>query len=282
MEYLLHVTVAVGRARFKPYGRLVCQSAPLDLSSCGHRSSERRHCAMGTRIWVVAAPRGGRHHPGEVAALRDFYGALGGDGWVDSDGWTSRATRAAAAASRGTASPARRTRRRPTRRTSSASRRIEPARRRAAGVAADLPRLRVLGSMTTRWRARLPRRSARCASSRRQVYGNSMSGTIPSCLANCRPRQDRLHAWAPERRIPAACARGSHEADVAVHHRAHRSDSGLLRRGSARPGWLTSRAKRRARSRRPSATRALGLPLLYHNHLTGPIPRCLGNLSQLQ
>ena len=24
----------------------------------------------------------------EVAALRDFYGALGGDGWVDSDGWT--------------------------------------------------------------------------------------------------------------------------------------------------------------------------------------------------
>ena len=25
----------------------------------------------------------------EVAALRDFYGALGGDGWLDSDGWNS-------------------------------------------------------------------------------------------------------------------------------------------------------------------------------------------------
>ena len=47
---------------------------------------------MGTHIWVVAALLAGAcatTPASEVAALRDFYGALGGDGWVDSDGWTS-------------------------------------------------------------------------------------------------------------------------------------------------------------------------------------------------
>ena len=32
----------------------------------------------------------------EVAALRDFYGALGGDGWLDAMAGTARATRAVA------------------------------------------------------------------------------------------------------------------------------------------------------------------------------------------
>ena len=47
---------------------------------------------MRTHIWVVAAllaGAGATTPASEVAALRDFYGALGGDGWVDSDGWTS-------------------------------------------------------------------------------------------------------------------------------------------------------------------------------------------------
>ena len=43
-------------------------------------------------IWAVAALLAGAAATtpaSEVAALRDFYGALGGDGWGDSDGWTS-------------------------------------------------------------------------------------------------------------------------------------------------------------------------------------------------
>ena len=50
---------------------------------------------MGTHIWVVAALLAGAAATtpaSEVAALRDFYGALGGDGWVDSDGWTTHTT----------------------------------------------------------------------------------------------------------------------------------------------------------------------------------------------
>ena len=45
-----------------------------------------------TLIWVVAALLAGASATtpvSEVAALRDFYGALGGDGWLDSDGWNS-------------------------------------------------------------------------------------------------------------------------------------------------------------------------------------------------
>ena len=44
------------------------------------------------RVWAVAALLAGASATtpaSEVAALRDFYGALGGDGWLDSDGWNS-------------------------------------------------------------------------------------------------------------------------------------------------------------------------------------------------
>ena len=43
-------------------------------------------------IWAIAALLVGASATtpaSEVAALRDFYGALGGDGWLDSDGWNS-------------------------------------------------------------------------------------------------------------------------------------------------------------------------------------------------
>ena len=43
-------------------------------------------------LWAVAALLAGAAATtpaSEVAALRDFYGALGGDGWLDSDGWSS-------------------------------------------------------------------------------------------------------------------------------------------------------------------------------------------------
>ena len=43
-------------------------------------------------IWAIAALLAGASATtpaSEVAALRDFYGALGGDGWLDSDGWNS-------------------------------------------------------------------------------------------------------------------------------------------------------------------------------------------------
>ena len=48
----------------------------------------RTYRAMGTHIWVVAALLAGAAATtpaSEVAALRDFYGALGrgGDGWPD-------------------------------------------------------------------------------------------------------------------------------------------------------------------------------------------------------
>ena len=46
---------------------------------------------MGTHIWVVAAllaGAGATTPASEVATLRDFYGALGGDVWVDSDGFS--------------------------------------------------------------------------------------------------------------------------------------------------------------------------------------------------
>ena len=41
------------------------------------------------RVWAVAALLAGAFATtpaSEVAALRDFYGALGGYGWLDSDG----------------------------------------------------------------------------------------------------------------------------------------------------------------------------------------------------
>ena len=44
------------------------------------------------RVWGVAALLAGAFATtpaSEVAALRDFYGALGGDGWLDGDGWNS-------------------------------------------------------------------------------------------------------------------------------------------------------------------------------------------------
>ena len=44
------------------------------------------------RVWTVAALIAGASATtpaSEVAALHDFYGALGGDGWLDSDGWNS-------------------------------------------------------------------------------------------------------------------------------------------------------------------------------------------------
>ena len=44
------------------------------------------------RVWGVAALLAGASATtpaSEVAALRDFYGALGGDGWLDSHHWNS-------------------------------------------------------------------------------------------------------------------------------------------------------------------------------------------------
>ena len=144
---------------------------------------------MGTHIWVVAALLAGAAATtpaSEVAALRDFYGALGGDGWVDSDGWTSARDPCG-----GSSEPWYGI----TCETNSSFNATH-----VVGIAlesnqldgtlpaslANLPRLRALDLESNQVAGTTP--EAICALRELEtldVRSNSMSGTIPSCLENC-------------------------------------------------------------------------------------------------
>ena len=123
----------------------------------------------------------------EVAALRDFYGALGGDGWVDSDGWTSARDPCG-----GSSEPWYGITCETNASSSNATHVVDitlesnqldgtlPA------SLADLPRLHRLDLQSNQVAGTTP--EAICALRELEILAlghNRMSGTIPSCLANC-------------------------------------------------------------------------------------------------
>ena len=145
---------------------------------------------MGTHIWVVAALLAGAAATtpaSEVAALRDFYGALGGDGWVDSDGWTSARDPCG-----GSSEPwygiTCETNASSSNATHVVGITLESNQLDGTLPAslADLPRLRTLWLKSNQVAGTTP--EAICALRELETLDlghNSMSGTIPSCLANC-------------------------------------------------------------------------------------------------
>ena len=121
----------------------------------------------------------------EVAALRDFYGALGGDGWLDSDGWNSARDPCGGSepwygitCSNASTSGA----------THVVGITLESNQLDGTLPAslANLPRLRTLDLESNQVAGTTP--EAICALRELEtldVRFNSMSGTIPSCLGSC-------------------------------------------------------------------------------------------------
>ena len=245
------------------------------------------------RVWGVAALLAGASATtpaSEVAALRDFYGALGGDGWLDSHHWNS--TRDPCSGSELwygiTCSDA----------SSSGATHV-------VGIAlesnqldgtlpaslADLPRLRALDLGSNQVAGTTP--DAICALRELETLelrSNSMSGTIPSCLANCTELSviDYTYNSAPglSGTVPVSlCAlRG-------LGYFGLQYTTGLTGLvpdcfGVDQPNLYTLALEgNQLTGPIPSSicnASSLVYLLLYENHLTGPIPRCLGDLSQLQ
>ena len=250
---------------------------------------------MGTHIWVVAAllaGAGATTPASEVAALRDFYGALGGDGWVDSDGWTSARDPCG-----GSSEPwygiTCETNASSFNATHVVGITLESNQLDGTLPAslADLPRLRALDLGSNQVAGTTP--EAICALrelERLQLQYNSMSGTIPSCLANCTELSviDYKYNSAPglSGTIPdSLCALRSL---TALKLQYTTGLTGMIPDcfGVDQPD-LESLSLEDNQLTGPiplsicNASSLVNL-LLNDNHLTGPIPRCLGNLSQLQ
>ena len=250
---------------------------------------------MGTHIWVVAALLAGAAATtpaSEVAALRDFYGALGGDGWVDSDGWTSARDPCG-----GSSEPwygiTCDTNASSFNATHVVGITLESNQLDGTLPAslADLPRLRALDLGSNQVAGTTP--DAICALRELETLelrSNSMSGTIPSCLANCTELSviDYTYNSAPglSGTVPVSlCAlRG-------LGYFGLQYTTGLTGLvpdcfGVDQPNLYTLALEgNQLTGPIPSSicnASSLVYLLLYENHLTGPIPRCLGDLSQLQ
>ena len=140
-------------------------------------------------LWAVAALLAGAAATtpaSEVAALRDFYGALGGDGWLDSDGWNS--ARDPCGGSEPWYGITCETNASSSNTTHVVGIALESNQLDGTLPAslADLPRLRTLDLESNQVAGTSP--EAICALRELEtldVRFNGMSGTIPSCLGNC-------------------------------------------------------------------------------------------------
>ena len=121
-----------------------------------------------------------------MAALRDFYGALGGDGWLDSDGWNS--ARDPCGGSEPWYGITCETNTSSSNTTHVVGITLESNQLDGTLPASlvNLPRLRTLDLESNQVAGTTP--EAICALRELKVLNvgyNRMSGTVPSCLANC-------------------------------------------------------------------------------------------------
>ena len=244
-------------------------------------------------IWAIAALLVGASATtpaSEVAALRDFYGALGGDGWLDSDGWNSARDPCGGSepwygitCSNASTSGA----------THVVGITLESNQLDGTLPAslANLPRLRALDLESNQVAGTTP--EAICALRELETLelrSNSMSGTIPSCLANCTELSviDYTLNSAPglSGTVPVSLC-----ALRALGYFGLQYTTGLTGLvpdcfGVDQPNLYTLALEgNQLTGPIPSSicnASSLVILLLHDNHLTGPILRCLGDLFQLQ
>ena len=252
------------------------------------------------RVWGVAALLAGAFATtpaSEVAALRDFYGALGGDGWLIDRNWNGSSRSSDPCGGRFLEQPWHGIKCETNSSSSDATHVVGLAldHNRLHGTLpaslADLPRLRTLDLVLNQVAGTTP--EAICALRELEmleVQFNSMSGTIPSCLANCTELSviDYTLNSAPglSGTIPVSlCAlRG-------LGYFGLQYTTGLTGLvpdcfGVDQPNLYTLALEgNQLTGPIPSSicnASSLVILLLHDNHLTGPIPRCLGDLFQLQ